>query len=351
MNILAYPNGFPINQPNPPFRFYAVFILLGGLTALFLSNYRAYKDGKEFNYFYTIFLIAFPCGILGARIWYYIASYSTEFINEPWYKIFYFWEGGLAIQGGAIGGVVIGILVAMLTKKDNPILRITDYCVPTILIAQAIGRWGNFFNQEVFGHAVSPQAWSFLPSFITYNMQNGTDNMLSGVKLPSGSIASPLFLIEGVMNIIFFFLIVYGYQAIARKRYLDGDQTILYFVAYGIIRLCLEPLRNSQFIMGVSSGSLQRSQYKSLIMAIVFISIGVVLLIANHLTVFLLKKNNKKSYLHSDKNFANLGLSHNKVKAIVVNNEDKVVEENLNNDDFFKKLQNKEEENKGDKDE
>lgn len=351
MNILAYPNGFPLNQPNPPFRFYAIFILLGGLTALFLSNYRAFKDGKDFNYFYTIFLIAFPSGIIGARIWYYIASYSAEFAKEPWYKIFYFWEGGLAIQGGAIGGVVIGILVAMLTKKDNPILRITDYCVPTILIAQAIGRWGNFFNQEVFGHAISTEAWSFLPSFITNNMQNGNSSMLSGVLLPSNSIASPLFLIEGVMNIIFFFLITYGYQAVARKKYLDGDQTILYFVAYGIIRLCLEPLRNTQFIMGATASSLQKSHYKSLIMAIVFISIGVILFILNHLVVFFLKKNNKKSYLHSNKNYANLGISHNKVKAIVQNNEDKIIEENLNNDDFFKKLQDKEDENKGGKDE
>lgn len=345
MNFLAYPQGFPVN--NPVIRLYAVCILIGGIVALFLSNYRAYKDGKDFNYFYTIFVIAFPAGIIGARIWYYIASYATEFAKQPWYKIFAFWEGGLAIQGGAIGGVVVGVIVALFLKKGTPILRITDYCIPTILIAQAIGRWGNFFNQEVFGHAVSLDAWNFIPSFITNNMQNGTSNMLSGVKLPSGSIAAPLFLVEGVLNIMFYFLITYGYQAITRKHYLDGDQSFLYFTAYGIIRLILEPTRNSQFIMGVKSSSdLTRSHYKSLMMAIVFISVGILLIIINHLTIYLLNKKNIKSPLHSYQGNNQFTKVNKTIKELHLQKEANKINPPKNqmdiDDDFINKLKNKE---------
>ncbi len=345
MYALAYPQGIPTN--NPIFKFYAIFILLGGVVALFLSNYRAYKDGKDFNYFYTIFAIAFPSGIIGARIWYVIASWS-EFASREWYKVFYFWEGGLAIQGGAIGGVLIGILVALKLKKDNPILRITDYCVPTILIAQAIGRWGNFYNQEVFGHAVSPTAWNFLPGFITSNMQNGNNYMLSSVKLPADSIAVPLFLVEGIINIMFYFLITYGYQAVVKKKYLDGDQTILYFIAYGIVRLVLEPLRNTAFIMGSTGGDLSRSHYKSLLMAIAFILVGVILLIANHLTVYLLNKKNIKSPLHSY-HLASEYLDTKVNKTISQLKEEKIESKNESvkneiktDDSFLKKLKDKE---------
>lgn len=342
MNTLAYPSGIP--SSDPVIRFYAIMILLGGLTALFLSNYRAYKDNKDFHYFYIIFIVAFPAGILGARIWYYIASYSTEFANQPFYKIFAIWEGGLAIQGGAIGGVLVGVIMALLTKKDNPILRITDYCLPTILIAQAIGRWGNFFNQEVFGHAVSLDAWNFLPSFITNNMQNGTSSMLSGVKLPSNSIAAPLFLIEGVMNIMFYFLITYGYRIVAGKKYyLDGDQSILYFLAYGIVRLMLEPLRNAQFIMGVtSSNASSKSDYRSFIMAIVFIAVAVVLLLANHITIYFLNKKNIKSPLHSyDRN--NEFIRNLKFENVDNSKPDKIASIDTPSDDnFLEKLKNKE---------
>ena len=89
MITLAYPSGIPFDQSNPPLRFYALFILFGGFVALFLSNYHAKQDKKDFNYFYTIFFIAFPAGIIGARIWYYIANFNTEFASQPFYKFFF----------------------------------------------------------------------------------------------------------------------------------------------------------------------------------------------------------------------------------------------------------------------
>lgn len=296
MNSLAYVNGFPTS--NPVVRFYALFILFGACLAFVLSNYRARKAGYNWNFFDTVFIIAFPMGIVGARIWYVIASWSAEFLpvfqsSGFWPglgNVLAVWNGGLAIQGGVILGVISGVLVVFFRRKGVSILQAMDFAVPTIFVAQMFGRWGNFFNQEVFGHAVSPEAWDFLPSFITNNMQNGSSSMLSGVKLPEGSIAAPLFLVEGVVNILFYFILTQGIPAIERKKYVNGDQAFGYFIAYGIIRAVLEPLRNPAFIMGTSSASSSRGSYKSFIMAIAFIVIGIVLIVLNHILYHLSEK-------------------------------------------------------------
>lgn len=286
--FLNYYNGIPFDKP--VIRFYALFILTGALIALFLSNYRAHKDGYDWHFFDTIFLVAFPGGIIGSRIWYVLASLD-EFVGQPWYACFEIWNGGLAIQGGAIGGILAGVLYVKFRRKGTRILEACDYAVPTILIAQAVGRWGNFFNQEVYGHSVLPTAWDFLPSWLTSNMQNGDLSMIGGTKLPSGSIAAPLFLVEGLINIMFYFLLAYGIPALEGKRYKKGDISFSYFIAYGLVRLILEPLRNPTFIMGVSSSSdLSKSHYNSLIMAIVFICFGVLMIFLNHLVQYLSSK-------------------------------------------------------------
>ena len=283
----AYINGIPIGSFT--ITFYALIIISGALLALFLSNQQAKKEGYDGNFFNTIFYVAFPSGIVGARIWYVIASWEAEFANQDFVHVFEVWKGGLAIQGGAILGIVAGCTFVLLRRRGTSLLKPMDWAIPTILIAQAIGRWGNFFNQEVFGHAVSYEAWNFLPPFIVNNMQNGSLAMLSGVTLPEGAIAAPLFLVEGGVNLMFYFLMRYGIKAVLGKRYCDGDQAFSYFIAYGIVRLILEPLRNPSFIMGTSEVGNQKD-YKSLIMAIVFIGIGVLLIALNHVLHYLARR-------------------------------------------------------------
>lgn len=293
MNTLAYISGlFPRSSDGTPIIHFYAFCLLGaGLVCLLVANIRAHRDGFSMDFFDTIFLVAFPCGVIGSRIWYVIATYQQEFAKQPWYEIFAIWDGGLAIQGGAIGGMIGGILVVLFRRKGTPILRAMDYAVPTILIGQGLGRWGNFFNQEVFGHAVSPEAWNFLPNWLMKNMQNGDSPMLSGVTLPKGSVAAPLFLVESIVNLMFYILVAYGVKALEGKHYEDGDSSFSYFLAYGIIRMILEPLRNPKFIMGDSgSETLAKSEYRSYTMAIAFIIIGVVLIVLNHVLHLLARK-------------------------------------------------------------
>ncbi len=291
MNSFAYIPGFPVDKP--VIHFYALIMLFGAVVALFLSNYRAHKAGFGWDFFDSVFLLAFPSGVVGARIWYVVATWSQEFSNRPFYEVFAIWNGGLAIQGGALGGIIAGVLFCLFRRRGTSILCCMDFAIPTILIAQAIGRWGNFFNQEVFGHAVSLEAWNFLPSWITQNMQNGSEGMLGAynVILAPGTIVAPLFLVEGVVNVMFYFLIAHGLPALEGKFYRDGDTSFSYFVAYGIVRLLLEPLRNSTFIMGEgASEALNKSDYKSYSMAIAYIVIGLTLILLNHIFFFLARR-------------------------------------------------------------
>lgn len=178
--------------------FYAVFILIGALLALFLSTFEARKEGFGWDFFVSIFLVAFPSGIIGARIWYVIAQWSTEFADDFW-QVFKIWDGGLAIQGGAILGIFSGVMVVVLFRKGMNPLQAVDFAVPNILVAQVIGRWGNFFNHEVYGALVRRSAWNFLPDWILNQMSSSSSEMIN----------VPLFLVEGILNLIGFLTIMH----------------------------------------------------------------------------------------------------------------------------------------------
>ena len=130
-------------------RFYAIFIVVGAILAYILSRVFCRKEGLDDTILEGTFYLAFPMGIVGARIWYVIAEWGKEFANQPFYKVFAIWEGGLAIQGGVILGALVGIWYIHHRKPNYNVLAIADLVVPNILVAQAIGRWGNFFNAEV----------------------------------------------------------------------------------------------------------------------------------------------------------------------------------------------------------
>ncbi len=274
--------------------FYAICILLGAISAYKLSQWFLKKRGFDPEAIENLFYIAFPAGIVGARIWYVIASWN-EFAGQPFYKVFAIWEGGLAIQGGIIGGVIAGVIFMILRRPNIPVLLATDCIVPTIAVAQCIGRWGNFFNQEVYGKCVSNKYWSWLPNFIedriTYVAEKDS-GWITGWKTindervflcEEGQVVQPLFLIEGVINLAGFFIIAFGIPAlfkwISKKTnnkvsLADGDLMCAYLIWYGIVRAIMEPLRNSAFIMG---------NYASKYMAIAMIVIGCIGIVLCHI--------------------------------------------------------------------
>lgn len=291
---------FTIGDGKIAITFYAICILLGAIIAYKLSQFFLKKKGFDPNAIETLFYVAFAAGIIGARIWWVIAE------NEPFENFYKIWEGGLAIQGGVLVGGLVGIIFMIKRRPNIPVLLATDCIVPNILVAQAIGRWGNFFNQEVYGKCVD--RWTFLPSFITDRLSialnstgndwatsNWTGDLYLGANnyyyLCEGGanqMVLPLFLIEGIINLCGFFILTFGIPALFKfinKKckaisLANGDLMCGYLIFYGIARAILEPLRNEKFIMGVENG---QGNAQSIMMSILFIVLGIIGIVFCHL--------------------------------------------------------------------
>jgi phosphatidylglycerol:prolipoprotein diacylglycerol transferase len=171
-------------------------------------------------------------------------------------------------MGGAVGGALAGILYVFFRRKDIKIIQALDFAVPTILVAQAIGRWGNFFNQEVFGLPADVNDWAFLPTLIQQQMTI----TLNGVT----EFRVPLFLIESMINLTGYFVIKYAIGQGLKSYRVPGDLALMYLVWYGLTRGIMEPLRNPFYKMG-------NSGYWSLIWGWVFFAVGIIAIMINHL--------------------------------------------------------------------
>ncbi len=247
---------------------YAIFILFGACLVAYVCDYKLYKEYGKHDLITNTFLVAFPCGVIGARIWYVVINlidYGTrsDFYGDKWVNIFNMRLGGLAIMGGAVFGIIAGVSQVLIVKyglkreryKNFSLLKAADIIVPAILFAQAIGRIGNFFNNEVFGFPVDRSLWEWLPNWITNNMyyQHGdiynpypneiTDPM--EFWLDQGAIELPLFFIEFCTNLIGYFVLEYLFRRAFKKHHSDGSLVGGYLIWYGLTRVVLEPMRNS----------------------------------------------------------------------------------------------------------
>ena len=237
-------------------QWYALFIISGALLAYYISSLRlakrGYKDLPLSDFFINLLLI----GFVGARIWYVIFMFDEIYASDP-IAIFKIYEGGLAIQGGLIAAIPYAIYFCK--KHHVDILKAGDAIMPTVLIAQAIGRWGNFMNQEAYGQIMSSERMSALPlpEFIKDGM------------FIDGAYRQPTFLYESLLNIIGFFIIVFLVNKFFKK---NGSQFAFYFIWYGIVRFIVEAYRSDSLMLG----SIKMAQLTS----IVFIIAGVIGLIS-----------------------------------------------------------------------
>jgi prolipoprotein diacylglyceryl transferase len=152
VNILA-------SIPSPPhngfsvgplfFHAYGIAYVFAVAAAIFISRYRWARVGGDPELCYEIAMWAFPAGLIGGRIYFDITTPSQ--IPDHWYGVFAIWDGGLGIWGGIAGGAIVGLLVARRRLSHDDLLRFMDAVAPGLLVAQAIGRIGNYFNQELFG--------------------------------------------------------------------------------------------------------------------------------------------------------------------------------------------------------
>lgn len=266
--------------------FYAIFILSGALLVLYICDHQIYKKYGHHGLITACFFIAFPAGIIGARAWFVIGDWY-RFADNP-IEMFYIWDGGLAIMGGAIFGIIAGVTFMIIEKIYNPRYKkldyflIVDYIVPTILVAQAIGRIGNFLNGEVHGEAIDITYWNWLPTFIKNNMH--FSSAANAPTLEVNKIYVPLFLVEGIVNLVGYFFIEFGIRNLfGINKYLKHDyhangSCLGWYIAwYGTTRAILEPMRYSAFNMGTDGNWSIASSYWMIGIGLTIVIVFVVL--------------------------------------------------------------------------
>ncbi len=251
MNVISFPGlglSFNINPVafsigGKDIYWYALIILGGVLAGLALAVKSAKKRGINPDYVYDVCLYGLVAAIVGARAYYVIFDFDS-FRGNLW-RIFQIWEGGLAIYGGLIGATLAGFIYCKL--RDINFLKLADLCAPSILLGQAIGRYGNFVNAEVYGYATS------LPW---------------GMSINGAEPVHPLFLYESLWNIIGVIILL----AIRDKKRAHGEVFFSYLLWYAVGRFFLEGMRNSEYILKLAEG-VGVSQILSLVLVIVCIAV------------------------------------------------------------------------------
>lgn len=227
---------------------YGLLIGLAFVVAVMIANVLGKERGLYKDFSYDLIWLVFPFAIIGARLGYVL----NDLQNFPTLgSMLQVWDGGLSIFGGIIGGVVAVFIFAYL-KKINP-LKIMDVAAPVLILGQAIGRWGNFANQEVYGFEVTNSALQWFP-FSVFIESSQTWHLAT-------------FFYESIINLIGFFLLV----KLLRKTEKPGTVTFSYLIWYGVVRLILESLRVEQFVLYIPGTSLMFSSVASM----VFIAVGI----------------------------------------------------------------------------
>ncbi len=222
--------------------FYGITIAIGMLLAIVLAAYVAKKSGQNPELYWDLALVVLIAGVLGARIYYVIFSWDSY--KDDLLSIFNIREGGLAIYGGIIGGFLAMYIFSRI-KKQNYFLM-ADTVVPAIALGQVIGRWGNFFNREVFGEYTDSLFAMRLPidavraSDISPTIWSHVEEGMNYIQV------HPTFLYEGIWNVMLIALMMWLWRY---KRF-NGEVALLYFGGYGIGRFWIEGIRTDQLHIG-----------------------------------------------------------------------------------------------------
>ena len=201
-------------------RWYGILISLGMILGAFVAMRRAKKENISEERILDLVLVAIPAAIIGARLYYVI--FNWEYYGGDLLRILNTREGGLAIHGGVIAGITAGYFFCKYHKLS--FRKLADICAPSIILGQAIGRWGNYINQEAFGR----------PTNLPWGI------VVDGIKV------HPTFLYESIWNFAVFFLLL---RYDARKKF-EGELLVLYGVLYSVGRFFIEGLRTDSLMVG-----------------------------------------------------------------------------------------------------
>ena len=249
-----------------PVYWYGILIALGFILAILYVSRRAREFGVDADRMLDVILGGAIGGIVGARAYYVILQW--DYYGQNLSQIFNTRSGGMAIYGGLIGGVLIGLLMCKIRRvKFMPAL---DLVVGGFLIGQGIGRWGNFVNIEAFG-ANTSLPWGMSSSVITdYLTQHEAELEAIGMDIDPNMPVHPTFLYESLWCLLGFAFIAWY----TRRRKFDGELTLLYMMWYGAGRAVIEGLRTDSLM--IPGTSLRASQVLAAAMVVVAAIIWIV---------------------------------------------------------------------------
>ncbi|XQE49321.1 prolipoprotein diacylglyceryl transferase [Staphylococcus aureus] len=232
-------------------RWYGIIIAVGILLGYFVAQRALVKAGLHKDTLVDIIFYSALFGFIAARI--YFVIFQWPYYAENPSEIIKIWHGGIAIHGGLIGGFLAGVIVCKV-KNLNP-FQIGDIVAPSIILAQGIGRWGNFMNHEAHGEPVSRAFLEqlHLPNFIIENMYI------------NGQYYHPTFLYESIWDVAGFIILVN-----IRKHLKLGETFFLYLTWYSIGRFFIEGLRTDSLML---TSNIRVAQLVSILLILISISL------------------------------------------------------------------------------
>ncbi len=254
-------------------RFYGVIIAFGFILAVLFGGRMAYKWKMDLNKMLDVLLYGTVAGIIGARLYYVIFewdSYKNDLLS-----VFKIWEGGLAIYGGIIGGILAAYFVCK--KNGLNFLKLLDLFGMSVLIGQGIGRWGNFTNQEAFGTNTDLPWGMWSEKIADYININYATLSANGIDMEASKPVHPTFLYESLWCLLGFLIL---YIVCKRFRKFDGQLILGYGVIYGLERTVVEGLRTDSLY--IANTNIRVSQVLSLLIAVLCFAITIVKFVQIH---------------------------------------------------------------------
>jgi phosphatidylglycerol---prolipoprotein diacylglyceryl transferase len=232
------PEGFDLGPL--PIRFYGIILMVGAVSGVFLAVKEAKRREYDSEIVWDLFIYLLIGGIIGARIWHILTPSPSTGITTSWYlshplDALAVWKGGLGIPGAIIGGLITLFFYAR--KMEIDFAEWTDIAAPGLALGQAIGRWGNFFNQELYGAPTN------LPWKIFIDSNHRLTNYLDVEYY------HPLFLYESIWNLMNMFLLLWISRRFAESLK-NGDIFLIYLIVYPVGRFLLDFLRLDASMVG-----------------------------------------------------------------------------------------------------